>query len=171
MQSPRWWDPSRSVHKLDVVLADVPINPTLSIRAYNHPLGESGVTFFGDTASAANLRDGIPGSLDGAPILMPSDGSSLRRTLESWFERKRTGPRVVAAFEDRALIKASGEHGCGAFTSPTAVEQDVLDKYGVEVIGRTEEITERYYLISPERRIKHPAVTAITEHARNDLFD
>ncbi len=159
-----------SVHKLDVVIADVPINPALNIRAYNHPLGESGISFFAEAAHAAALREDFPACLDGGNMLMPSEGSSLRRNLESWFESHRLKPKVVAEFEDRALMKAFGESGCGVFTSPTAVEQDVMDKYGVEVIGRTEEITERFYLISPERRIKNPAVTAITETARNDLF-
>lgn len=159
-----------SVHKLDVVLADVPVNPALNIRAYNHLLGESGISFFGVPDQAAALRPEFPASLNGAPTLMPSDGSSLRRTLEGWFERHAIEPRVVAEFEDRALMKAFGERGAGVFTSPTAVEQDVLSKYGVEVIGRTAEITERFYLISPERRIKHPAVTVITEAARTKVF-
>ena len=103
-------------------------------------------------------------------MLMPSAGSSLRRNLENWFERNDINPLVVAEFEDRALMKVFGESGTGVFTSPTAVEQDVLDKYGVEVIGRTEEIKESYFAISAERRIKHPAVSAITEAARNELF-
>ena len=100
-------------------------------------------------------------------MLMPSIGSSLRRNLETWFERHAVAPSVVAEFEDRALMKACGT---GVFTSPSAVEQDVLDKYGVTVIGRTDEITERFYVISAERRIKHPAVSAITEAARSELF-
>jgi LysR family transcriptional activator of nhaA len=159
-----------SVHKLDVVLADVPVNPALNIRAYNHTLGESGISFFAVPEQAARLREDFPAALHGAAMLMPSSGSSLRRNLEAWFERHGVKPLVVAEFEDRALMKAFGERGAGVFTSPTAVEQDVLDKYGVEVIGRTDEISERFYLISPERRIKHPAVTVITEAARNELF-
>ncbi|HPE79048.1 MAG: transcriptional activator NhaR [Chromatiaceae bacterium] len=159
-----------SVHKLDVVLADVPVNPALNIRAYNHSLGDSGISFFAVPGQAGVLRDGFPGSLSGAPMLMPGSGSSLRRSLESWFERHALQPLVIAEFEDRALMKAFGERGSGVFTSPTAVEQDVLNKYGVEVIGRTLEIREHFYLISPERRIKHPAVTAITESARTELF-
>lgn len=159
-----------SVHKLDVVLADVPVNPALNIRAYNHTLGESGISFFAVPEQAARLREGFPATLHGAAMLMPSSGSSLRRNLEAWFERHAIEPSVVAEFEDRALMKAFGERGAGVFTSPTTVEQDVLDKFGVEVVGRTDEISERFYLISPERRIKHPAVTAITEAARNELF-
>ena len=159
-----------SVHKLDVVLADVPINPALNIRAYNHLLGESGISFFAAPDAAGALRDDFPASLAGAPTLMPSEGSSLRRNLEGWFDRHAIKPNVVAEFEDRALMKAFGERGTGVFTTPITVERDVQEKYGVEVIGRTDEITERFYLISPERRIKHPAVTAITEAARGSLF-
>ena len=159
-----------AVHKLDVVLADSPISPGMNVRAYNHALGESGISFFAVPEQAARLREDFPQSLDGARMLMPSAGSSLRRNLENWFERHDVNPLVVAEFEDRALMKVFGESGTGVFTSPSAVEQDVLDKYGVEVVGRTEEISESYYAISAERRIKHPAVSAITEAARNELF-
>jgi LysR family transcriptional activator of nhaA len=159
-----------SVHKLDAVLADSPLNPTLNIRAYNHSLGESGISFFAVPERAQLLQPEFPASLDRAPMLMPSGGSNLRRNLESWFAREGIKPMVVAEFEDQALMKAFGERGIGVFTSPSAVEPDVLEKYGVEVIGRTEEITERFYLISAERRIKHPAVSAITEVARSELF-
>jgi LysR family transcriptional activator of nhaA len=159
-----------SVHKLDLVLADSPVNPALNIRAYNHPLGESGVTFFGTPEKAAELRDGFPGSLNGENMLMPGSGSVLQRSLENWFDRSKIEPVIVAEFDDRALLKAFGERGAGVFTSPTAVEQDVIDKYGVQIVGRTDEVSERFYVISPERRIKHPAVTAITETARTQLF-
>ncbi len=159
-----------SVHKLDVVLADVPLSPSLNIRAFNHSLGESGISFFAVPREAKRLRAGFPGSLNGSPMLMPSGDSSLRRSLERWFDQNEVEPNVVAEFADRALMKAFGERGAGVFTSPTAVESDVTSKYGVTVIGRTDEITEHYYLISPERRIKNPAVTAITEAARTQLF-
>ena len=159
-----------SVHKLDLVLADSPLSPTLSIRAYNHPLGESGITFFAIASEAPRYRDRFPASLDGAPMLMPSGSSALRRALELWFSHAEISPVVVAEFEDRALMKAFGEAGVGIFTSPTAVEEDVLTKYGVSVIGRTEDIKERFYAISAERRIKHPAVSAITEAARTHVF-
>lgn len=159
-----------SVHKLDVVLADSPLNPTINVRAYNHVLGESGISFFATPDQVEALRTDFPVNLDGTPMLMPSGGSTLRRDLEAWFERHNINPIVVAEFDDRALMKAFGERGTGVFTSPSAVEQDVLNKYGVNTIGRTQELTERYYLISAERRIKHPAVSAITEAARNELF-
>jgi LysR family transcriptional regulator, transcriptional activator of nhaA len=159
-----------SVHKLDAVLSDSPINPALNIRAYNHPLGESGISFFALPQYAEKLQQDFPNNLDGFPILMPSRSSSLRRNLESWFDQYSIQPKVVAEFEDRALMKAFGESGSGVFTSPISMEKDVLDKYGVEVIGRTDEVKENFYLISPERKIKNPAITVMTEAARRNLF-
>ena len=161
---------SLSVHKLDVVLADSPINPAFNVRAYNHVIGESGITFFAVSEQATTLATKFPDSLSGVPMLMPGSGSSLRRNLEVWFEQRDIQPIVVAEFEDRALMKAFGEQGSGIFASPTAVEQDVMNKYGVAVIGRTDEVTERFYIISAERRIKNPAVSVITEAARTKLF-
>ncbi len=159
-----------SVHKLDAVLTDSPINPSLNIRAYNHPLGESGISFFALPEHVDKLRQDFPKNLDAFPFLMPGRSSSLRRNLESWFEQNSIQPLVVAEFEDRALMKAFGESGAGVFTSPITMEKDVLAKYGVEVIGRTNEIMERYYLISPERKINNPAITAMTEAARSNIF-
>ena len=159
-----------SVHKLDLVLADSPASPALNIRAYNHTLGDSGISFYATRAQAPALREGFPQSLDEASMLMPTYSSSLRRALELWFEHNGIKPNVVAEFEDRALMKAFGEAGVGVFTTPSPVEQDVTSKYGVEIIGRTDEVRERYYAISAERHIRHPAVAAITETARADLF-
>jgi LysR family transcriptional activator of nhaA len=159
-----------SVHKLDLVLADSPISPALNIRAYNHLLGESGISFFATHKKARKYAARFPRSLNDAPMLMPTASSALRRMLEQWFERQEVRPAIVAEFEDRALMKAFGEADAGIFTSPTAVEDDVVAKYGVRVIGRTDDIKEHFYAISAERRIKHPAVTAITETARSELF-
>jgi LysR family transcriptional activator of nhaA len=155
-----------SVHKVDLVLADSPLSPALNIRAYNHLLGESGISFFATGDQAQAYREGFPRSLDGAPMLMPTGSSALRRALELWFERQGIAPNVVAEFEDRALMKTFGAAGVGVFTSPTVLDDDVLDKYGVQIIGRADDVKERFYAISAERRIKHPAVSAITEAAR-----
>lgn len=159
-----------SVHKLDLVLADAPISPTLNVKAYNHLLGESGITFFARKEEVNKYKRGFPASLDGAPMLMPTNSSSLRRALDQWLEREGLKPQIVAEFEDRALMKAFGEAGAGIFTTPTAVEEDVIAKYGVKIIARSEDIQERFYAISAERRIKHPAVAAIAEAAKENLF-
>jgi LysR family transcriptional activator of nhaA len=159
-----------SVHKLDIVLADTPLSPSLNIRAYNHQLGESGITFFVRESEANSCLKDFPKCLDGSPILMPTKSCALRSSLEHWFKSKKICPDIVAEFEDRALMKAFGEAAAGIFTAPTAVEQDVLDKYSVVAIGRTDEVKERFYAISAERKIKHHAISAITEAARLDLF-
>jgi LysR family transcriptional activator of nhaA len=77
---------------------------------------------------------------------------------------------VVAEIEDRALMKTFGEAGAGIFTAPRSVEADVLAKYRVRVIGRAPDLRERLYAITAERRIKHPAVSLITEAAREGRF-
>ena len=127
-----------SVHKLDLVLADAPISPTLNVKAYNHLLGESGISFFARSEDAKRYRRNFPDSLDGAPMLMPTSTSSLRRSLDQWLENRNIKPNIVAEFEDRALMKAFGEAGTGVFTSPTAVGEDVITKYGVKVVGRVD---------------------------------
>jgi len=161
---------SLSVHKLDLVLADAPISPTLNVKAYNHLLGESGISFFARSEDVKKYRRNFPDSLDGAPMLMPTNSSSLRRALDQWLEREGIKPQIVAEFEDRALMKAFGEAGTGVFTSPTAVEDDVVAKYGVRVIARTDDLQERFYAISAERRIKHPAVAAPHTSCLSNFF-
>ncbi|MBI4956711.1 MAG: transcriptional activator NhaR [Myxococcales bacterium] len=158
------------LHTLDIVLADAPVPPGSSVRAYNHLLGECGVSFFGTKALAARHRQHFPRSLDRAPMLLPLESLTLRRALNQWFDQKGLRPEVVAEFEDSALLKVFGAEGRGIFTAPTAVEAEVMVQYGVELVGRTDEVKERFYAISVERRLKNPAVVAISQAARHELF-
>lgn len=155
---------------LDLVLTDAPIGPGLSVRAYNHLLGDSGVTFFGTKPLAARYRHGFPRSLDQAPILLPTPNTTLRNALELWFKKLKIAPQLAAQFEDTALLKVFGGAGIGVFQAPTAIEAQVKKQYGVSAIGRTTEVKERFYAVSVERRITHPAVRAISEAARSELF-
>jgi LysR family transcriptional regulator, transcriptional activator of nhaA len=159
-----------ALYHLDVVLADEPVPAGTKVKAYSHQLGESGMTWFASPGVAATYRRRFPRSLDGAPVLLPSERVGLRRTLEQWFEKLDVRPIVVADFADSALLKAFGQTGVGLFCAPTVVEQDVARQYGVRVIGRAPEIRERFYALSVERRLKHPAVVAITEQARESIF-
>ena len=159
-----------AVHKLDLVLSDQPLPRGLSIKAYDHLLGESGLTFFAPKPRARSLARRFPGSLADAPMLLPTKNSALRRRLDEWFETHGIAPQVAGEFDDSALLKAFGEAGAGIFAGPSAIEEEITRMYRVAVIGRTREITERYYAISPERRLKHEAVIAITQMAREDLF-
>lgn len=160
-----------SLHGLDLVLADEPISPSVRVRAYNHLLGECGVTVFGTPELAASHADDFPAALDGAPFLLPTDNTSLRRSLDQWFESQGIRPRVVGEFEDSALLKSVGQSGNGLFVAPTAIEAEVGRQYQVEPVGRVTEVVERFYGISIERKIKHPAVSAIVETTRHHLFN
>ena len=159
-----------AVHGLDLVLSDAPIGPTTKVRAFNHLLGECGVTFFAAPALARTCRRGFPRSLGGAPVLLPTDNTALRRSLDDWFESEDVRPRVVSEFEDSALLMAFGQAGMGLFPAPSAIERQVRSQYGVVVVGRLDAVCERFYAISGERRLKHPAVVAISEAARQRVF-
>ena len=159
-----------AIHGLDLVLTDAPLSGKTRVRAFNHMLGECGVSFFAVQAVWNRHRRRFPKSLDGAPVLLPTANTLLRRSLDQWFAAHAIYPNVVAEFEDSALLKVFGEHGAGIFAAPTIVEEDICATYGVRVVGRTEEVTERFYAITVERRIKHPAALAITEFARDELF-
>ena len=160
-----------AVHRLDLVISDRPIPAGLNVKAYNHHLGESGIAFFAPKSSAARYRRNFPDSMDGAPLLVPVKSTVLRRGLDDWFERGGITPRVVAEFDDSALLKAFGEAGAGLFPAPIAIAAQVEQMYHARVIGEVDGVTESYYAISPERKLKHPAVLRITEVARARVFN
>jgi LysR family transcriptional activator of nhaA len=159
-----------SIHDLDLVIAETPIAGQASVRAFNHLLGECGLSFYAKGALARRYRRGFPDSLDDAPLLVPTENTLLRRSLEHWFTDRNIRPRIVAEFEDSALLKAFGSEGAGVFPGPSAIEEEICRVYGVRVVGRTDAVTERFYAISVERRLKHPAVRLISENARERLF-
>lgn len=159
-----------AVHGLDVVLTDAPISTEVRVRAYSHQLGECGVTVFGTPALARELRGEFPRSLDGAPFLLPTPATTLRRSLDGWFEAQRIRPVIKGEFDDGALMKVFGQSGEGLFPAPSAVEPEVIEQYRVTPVGRIETVRERFYAISVERKLKHPAVVAICAAARRDLF-
>jgi LysR family transcriptional activator of nhaA len=159
-----------ATHRLDLVLSDQRMPEHLSLRAYSHLLGESGMSFFVQRRQARSYRSKFPQSLDGAPMLLPSQHSALRRQIDDWFESEALSPRIVGEFDDSALLKAFGEAGTGIFASPTVIEEEICRMYRVSAVGRTDAITERFYAISPERRLKHESVVLITDLARRDLF-
>ena len=157
-------------HRLDVVLSDSPVTSAVPVRAFNHLLGSCSVTLFAARRLAARYRRGFPSCLDGAPFLIPMEGSSLRRSLEQWFDSEKIRPRLVGEFKDGALLATFGQAGAGVFAAPSAIEKEVTDLYKVAAIGRIESITERFYAITVERKLKHPAVVTISEAARETLF-
>lgn len=156
-----------ALHELDLVLSDVPASPRLGFRAYNHLLGECGAVILGTAALAKQYRKGFPKSLHGAPFLIPTESMALRRTLEFWFENQGIRPQISGEFSDSGLLKAFGQQGDGLFAVPEFVVDEVCRMYRVTVVGQAPEMRERFYAISIEKRIKHPAVKAITDAAPN----
>ena len=159
-----------AIHRLDMVLADRPMPPTTDIKGYSHPLGESGVAFLATPALARKLKGPFPESLQAEPLLLPGKDSSLHGALPRWLDRQGIRMRIVGEFDDSALMKAFGEGGAGLFPVAIASLQDVVAHYQVEQVGASDEIRERFFLISPERRLTHPAARAVSEHAQAGLF-
>ncbi len=154
---------------LDMLITDAPVGPEVRVRAFNHLLGESGVSFVAAPALAEACRRGFPRSLDGRPMLLPTENMAIRRSLDQWLEERQIRPRVVGEFEDGALLREFGTAGHGIFVTPTMVERPLLRTYRLRTVGRTEAVRARVYAVSAERRIKHPGVAAICGTARLGL--
>jgi len=157
-------------HRLDIVLADEPASSALKAKTFNHRLGRSGITFCAVPSLAAKLRRNFPQSLDGAPALLPTQNMGMRAALETWFDSKGIRPRVVGEFEDSALMEVCSTGGRGFTAVHTVVDRAALKHFGLRVIARVDECGTDFYAITAERRVKHPAAVAITEHAYSSVF-
>jgi LysR family transcriptional activator of nhaA len=158
-----------SVHRLDLVLADEPLGRQHSVKAFNHPLGTTAMSFFAAPKLAKTLTRGFPQCLDGAPMLIQGTGSAMRQRLEVWLARQPLRPRIIGEFDDAALMKAFGAEGRGVFVTPSVLESETRSQYGVRVLGRATDLVEEFHAISVERRITHPCVVAITQAARAEF--
>ena len=159
-----------ALHNLDLVISDGLPKPGLSVKTYNHFLGECGITFFAEKKLAESLPEKFPACLDNAPMVMPMTMSWLRGAIDQWLDALSIRPVVVAEFEDNALLTVFGQAGDGIFMAPTIIESEVKAQYQVDIIGRCDNIKERFYAISVERILKHPAVVAITDTAHHSMF-
>lgn len=159
-----------AIHKVDLVIADGPIPSSINVRGFNHPLGDCGITFFAAPQLAIKLGKNFPHNLNAMPLLLPGEMTVARNHLLQWLDGQHIYPHIVGEFDDSALMKEFGQTGTGVFIAPTPIAEEVIKQYGVTIIGQTEEIREQFYAISVERKISHPAISAITETAREWLF-
>ena len=159
-----------AVHRLDLVLADSPIPSTMNVKAFNHKLGECGITFFASEANANDYPWELPKSLHGAPLLLPGDRTVIHTKLSRWLEHQQVYPRSVGEGDASARSKVFGQAGAGIFVAPSVIAPDIQQQYGACIMGTTEEVSEEFFALSLERRLTHPAVIAITETARHTLF-
>ena len=158
-----------AVHRMELVIADSPMPPTINVRCFNHELGASSISFFASPTVRATLHGNFPQCLNDAPLLIPSEGTAVRSKLRQWFLENQIHPRIVGEFDDSALMKAFGQGGTGIFVAPTAFETMMLAEADLEILGRADSINEQFFAISVERRITHPALMAITKHAQDWL--
>lgn len=163
--------PALAAHDIDVVLTDAPIDPAINVKAFDHLLGECGVVLFGSPKLVAKYRRGFPRSLDGAPILLPTRNTTSRRSLDLWFDAETIHPKVIAECEDSALSMVLGQHGLGLFAAPSVIKSEIEKQYGVKAVGRVGSVRERFFAVSLDRKLRHPAVVAISEAARARLSD
>jgi len=159
-----------ALNRLDLVLADEPMSRRLSVKAFNHLLGQTAMGFFCAPALRRALRGSFPDCLNDFPLLIPGAQASVRQQLEGWLSRHQLHPRIIGEFDDAALMSAFGREGRGVFLAPAVLEQDTVKQYGVELIGQTDELVDEFFAVSVERRITHPCVVAITGAARGRLF-
>ncbi len=154
---------------LDLVIADAPMPGGTRVRAYSHLLGDSGITVFAASALAAQLTQKFPQSLNGAPMLLPGEGSMVRRHFTQWCADNGVVPDIVAEVDDMAMLQLLGHNGVGAFCAPSVVESEVQRTFDVQVVGQLRGVRERFYALSAERKLRHPAVLAIADSARRRL--
>jgi LysR family transcriptional activator of nhaA len=159
-----------ALNRLDLVIADEPMSKRLNVKAFNHPLGRTAMSFFCAPSLKAGLNGTFPRCLNDFPLLIPGPHASVRQQLEGWLTRHQIHPRIIGEFDDGALMNAFGREGRGAFMAPTVMEHETVEQFGVEIIGRTDELVDEFFAVSVERRITHPCVVAITDAARGQLF-
>ncbi|MFT7561755.1 MAG: LysR family transcriptional activator of nhaA [Flavobacteriales bacterium] len=159
-----------AVHKVDLVISDQAIPSEFSIKAFNHKLGGCGVTFFASPKLARKLKGSFPNNLNNTPIILPTSQYGIRKQFDLWATEQNIYPCITGQFDDSALMKSFGERGMGVFFMPTIIATEVCKNFHVKVIGQTDDITNNFYAISAERKVRHPAVVAICEAAREMLF-
>jgi len=159
-----------AVHEVDMVLTDTPLSGIFSVRAYNHYLGQSGITFFAAPALKKTLSGDFPHCLHQAPILLPTKQYAIRQLFDKWSNEHNIFPTIRGQYDDSALMKSFGERGFGVFFMPTIIEQEVCESFKVNIVGRMSDIKQKFYAISAERKVTHPAVAAVCNSARDVIF-
>lgn len=153
------------VHELDVVISDAPATPSLNIRSHNHLLGSCAEAWMATPALASKLQGAFPKSLDGVPMLLPTDDTAIRSALDQWLDKHGVRPFVVGEFEDYALLREFARHGRGVAPVPEVLAEQFREESGLVVLGTAGNVRAQFYAISTERKVKHPAVIAIQEKA------
>ncbi|HVJ94750.1 MAG TPA: LysR substrate-binding domain-containing protein [Labilithrix sp.] len=155
--------------RLHFVLSDAPPHEASAHRVFAHVLGDSEILLYGAPRLARKYRTRFPESLQRAPLLLPAPPSSLRRQIDRWLVERGLSVELTGEFDDAGLMRAAGIHGEGLFPVRAAIQAEIEESKSVALVGALEGVVERYYVLSTERRVRHPAVTAVIEHGRSEL--
>ena len=158
------------LHSIDLVLSDIPATPSVGARVFNHLLGECELAVYGSSALQQRYSTNFPDSLNGAPLLMPTHNTALRRSLDLWLHKEGLCPEIKAEIEDSALLKTFAAAGVGMFVAPVAVQTEIQRQYGCQIVGQIPSVFERFYAITAQRKLKHPAVISVLENTESGLF-
>lgn len=156
-------------YRLHLVLSDTSPPQVAGVSVHAHVLGETEVLLYGTKQLAARYRKGFPRSLQDAPLLLPGAAASLRRGIERWLVERGIRMRVQGEIDDGGLLRVFGAAGQGLFPVRAALRTEVEEALGAVCVGRLDGLRERYYALSAERRVRHPAVVALIESARARL--
>jgi LysR family transcriptional activator of nhaA len=158
---------SLAAGRLDVVLSDEAAPSSMPVKAFNHLLGESPVVFCAVPALAKKLSANFPTSLKDAPMLLPASRTAWRHEIDRWFDSHHIRPRIVAEFDDAALMKTAAADGLGIAPIAAAVLDEAVDRYGLKPVGRPVRCGFSCYLITLERAMRHPALAVIAGESKS----
>ena len=159
-----------ATHELDVVLSDSPANAMVRIRAFNHALGACGIGLFGTKELCEKYSGELPNGLRHAPFLLPAEHTSLRRSIDQWLDSNDLQPEIIGEMDDTALLKVFAEAGLGFVPAPLAIQLEIEKQFGLQLKLVIPDAVERFYAITVEKRLRHPAVVAISDAAKQSLF-
>ena len=152
-----------ALHRLDVVLSDRPAPSNANIKLYNHALGTSGISWYGNAKLVQQAKKKFPASLADVPVLLPTAHAAVRGRIDHWFEQHGVQPRIVGEFEDSALLKTFGESGMGVFPAAEWVHDELLAHYDVQKLGACGHVKEHYFAIGTEKKVQHPLVQRLLQ--------
>ena len=155
-----------SMRRMDLVFTDTPPSPAAGRNTVTYNVGSTGIVMCAAPALARKYKQGFPGSLHQAPMLLPADNTSLRDTLNTWFEANKIKPKVVLEAEDRSMLHHFASSGAGVMPVADVTADEVCSQFQVERLGVLRGVKEFYYAVAVERERQHPAVETICGDAR-----
>lgn len=151
--------------RLDAVISDEAPPSSMPVKAFDHRLGESPVVFCAAPTVARKYSRNFPASLKDAPVLLPAGRTAWRHEIDRWFDSQRIHPRMVAEFDDAALMKTAAADGLGVTPIAQIVLDEAADRYGLRAIGKPVRCGFSCHLITLERAMRHPALAVIARES------